>query len=72
LVPSQAPAQVPVPEQSGRVPIGWVPAGVAEQVPTLPATLQASHRPEHLELQQTPSVHDRPLWHWLSLVQAAP
>jgi hypothetical protein len=52
------------------------PSGTAEQVPTLPVTLQLAHRPPEsaslqAELQQTPSVQ-KPLLHWSALVQAAP
>jgi hypothetical protein len=41
------------------------------QVPTEPATLQASHAPEQTVLQQTPSTQ-LPLEHWLLPVHADP
>jgi hypothetical protein len=41
------------------------------QVPSLACTLQASHWPGHLSLQQKPSTH-WPLEHWLSPVQPWP
>jgi len=53
-VPSQLPPQaVPSVAQAARVPCG-VPV-VGEHVPTLPATLQASHCPPHARSQQNPS-----------------
>jgi hypothetical protein len=52
-------------------PRHWVVAGRKEQVPALPARLQASHEPSQAELQHTPSTH-LPLAHWLSPPQVAP
>jgi hypothetical protein len=48
-----------------------VPATTGLHVPTLPATLHASHAPPQAELQHTPSTH-WPLPHWLAPVQEAP
>lgn len=48
-----------------------VDAGSGVQVPTLPATLHASHAPAQGLLQHTPSTH-WPDWHWDPVVQAAP
>jgi hypothetical protein len=69
-----APSQTP-PQAEPSVPHGVrAPAGdpiLAEQIPTRPATLQASHWPLQVLSQQTPSVH-RPLAHWLAPEQVAP
>ena len=53
--PVHVPPQVPVPAHSSA---GSVPEGMAEQVPTCDATLQAMHRPAHDVSQQTPSTHE--------------
>ncbi len=47
-----------------------VPAALLLQMPTEPATLQASHAPEQALLQQTPSTQ-LPLEHWLFPVHVA-
>jgi hypothetical protein len=47
------------------------PAATGLHVPTLPATLQASHAPPQAVLQQTPSTQ-LPLPHWLSAEQVVP
>ena len=48
-----------------------LPATTGLHVPTLPATLQASHEPPQAVLQHTPSTH-WPLPHWLVPVQVPP
>jgi hypothetical protein len=48
-----------------------LPDATGLHVPTLPATLHASHALPHAELQHTPSTH-WPLPHWLAPVQVAP
>lgn len=47
------------------------PKPLAEQVPTLPTMLQASHAPPHAVLQHTPSMQ-LPLRHDAPTVQLAP
>jgi len=78
------PLQVPSKEQSPLAGLlatqrcfgSACPSGTAEQVPTLPVTLQLAHRPPvgvslQAELQQTPSVQ-KPLLHCVPVVQVAP
>ncbi len=66
----QVPAQAePSLSHAPRVPRGN--PVTAEQVPTDPATLHASHCPEHPLSQQTPSTH-RPETHWFTAAQRAP
>ena len=50
---------------------GSVPAAASAQVPSLPATLQASQGPVQAPSQQTPSVQ-KPEAHWLAELQAWP
>ena len=71
LEPLQVPPQaLPSLAQAVRVPCG-APLATVAQVPTLPATSQAWHWPEHAVLQQTPSTQ-LALVHWLAPVQAEP
>jgi hypothetical protein len=68
--PSQAPPQAdPSEAQAARAPRGAPGTGV--QVPTDPATSQASHCPVQAALQQTPSAQ-KPLAHCVPAAQAAP
>jgi hypothetical protein len=48
-----------------------LPDATGLQVPTLPATLQASQEPPHAVLQHTPSTQ-LPLPHWLEAEHVAP
>jgi hypothetical protein len=48
-----------------------LPAATGLQVPTLPATLQASQEPPHAVLQHTPSTQ-LPLPHWEAAEHVAP
>jgi hypothetical protein len=48
-----------------------LPETTGLHVPTLPATLHASHAPPHAVLQHTPSTQ-LPLPHWLAEVQVTP
>jgi hypothetical protein len=68
-VPSQFPAQIPVPVHAARPPC--VAPVTLEQVPTLPATSQAWHWPVHAALQHTPSTQ-WPFAHSPFVVQVAP
>lgn len=52
-----------------RIPCGAPTTGA--QVPSAPATSQASHWRVHATLQQWPSAH-HPVAHWLGAVQSAP
>jgi hypothetical protein len=70
--------QLPLPSHDIAAPehiivalVSSCPAGLFEQVPTLPVTLQALHVPKHAVLQQTPSMQ-LPLEHWAAAVHAAP
>jgi hypothetical protein len=68
--PLQLPPQdVPSLAQAARAPWGAPATGL--HVPTLPATLQASHCPPQATLQHTPSTHC-PVPHWFAALQAAP
>jgi hypothetical protein len=70
LAPSHAPPQrLPSLAQVGRAPCGAPPTAV--QVPTLPATSQASHWPPQATLQQTPSTQFE-FAHWESAEQFEP
>jgi hypothetical protein len=53
------------------VPQAGLPAATGLHVPTLPATLQASHAPSQAVLQHTPSTQ-LPLPHWLAAPHAPP
>lgn len=68
-LPSQVPAQSPEPPQAARGGSGS--PKTAEQVPSRPLRLQASHWPVHEVSQQTPSTQ-APLAHWPLPVQASP
>jgi hypothetical protein len=68
-VPSQLPAQGPLPAQAVRAPRG-APAMPA-QVPCMPGTSHASHWPLQAVLQQKPSTQ-LPDAHWLLAVQVDP
>jgi len=68
--PLQLPPQEdPSLAQAERAPWGAPVTGL--HVPTLPATLQASHCPPQATLQHTPSTH-WPVPHWFAALQAAP
>jgi hypothetical protein len=74
-VQAPPPLQVPVLPQ-GADAAHWpegavVPAVIAAQVPRLPVKLQALQVPHGPVPQQTPSVQ-KPLMHWLAVVQACP
>ena len=69
--PSQVPSK---PQLSGGCtpqPLSSLPSAAGEQVPSLPATLQARQRALHEVAQQTPSTQ-KSLRHWLLAVQVAP
>jgi hypothetical protein len=69
-VPSQVPPQAVASEAQGaRAPCGAPATGL--QVPTAPATSQASHCPPQAASQQTPSTQ-KPLAHWDAAPQAVP
>jgi hypothetical protein len=55
-LPSQAPAQTPLPAQGPRCPCGAACDGIGQQVPMCPDTSQAWHCPVQAWSQQTPSV----------------
>jgi hypothetical protein len=57
--------------QAWRPPRGAWLEGIGLQVPTLPATSQAAHRPSQAVLQQTPSTQ-LPLPHWSAALQLPP
>jgi hypothetical protein len=67
LLPHDVPR--PTPSQPGRLPTGW--PLVVLHVPTLGATLQASHCLSHARSQQTPSTH-RPEMHSAPAAHAVP
>lgn len=68
-VPSHWAAQAPSPLHAVRPPRG-APV-TAEQVPTLPASAQASHWPSQARSQQVPSTQ-KPLAHWGAALHVAP
>jgi len=69
-MPSHLPSQpVPSPTHAGREPTG-LPL-TAEQVPSLPLRLHASHWPRQSLLQQMPSAQTVD-WHWLPALHDVP
>jgi hypothetical protein len=77
-VPSQVPLkpQVVCAVATQRPLVSAPAAGIGEQVPSLPVTLQLKQVPfvasAHVVSQQTPSPGQLPLRHWLPAVQALP
>ncbi len=64
-------ADVPLHTYVEHVGLPLLPAGIREQVPTLPVRLQALHEPLHVLLQHTPSTQ-LVLAHWADAEHAAP